>query len=92
MYAGGGDGGVAGVVGKTGDKGASAEEAELRQDSGRITDTPVGAYLGDRGAAMEWRDSYDTLDAPKPSADSEHTEHQLLEAVGRETPRRVGPP
>ena len=70
----------------------SAEAAELHQDSGRIADTPVGAYLRDRGSAMERRDLYDALDAPKPSADGEHAEHQLLEAVGRETPRRVGPP
>ena len=39
MYAGGGDNGVVGVVGEAGD------DAAERQDSVRIVETPVGAFL-----------------------------------------------
>ena len=40
MYAGGGDDGVVGVVG-----GEAGDDAAERQDSVRIAETPVGAFL-----------------------------------------------
>lgn len=67
-------------------------EAGRRQDSSCIADAPVGAYLEDRGSGMEsrWRDSCGTRKGRRPLLAGEHKKHRVGEAVGRETPRRMG--